>query len=64
MKSFYIFSAISRLDAIGNFLPLGTICMARKIVGGSFLIEGNSDVDEGFDGVVLANYRRSAVMSI
>ena len=64
MKSFCVFSAIGRLDTVGKFLFLGAIGVARVAVRRSFLIQCDSDFDEGFNGMVLAHYCRSAVMRI
>jgi len=63
LGSFILGGAVGRFGAVAEVLLVG-FSMPRISLGGSFLIEGDADVDECFEGMLLTDDCRGAVMGI
>lgn len=63
MGSFSFGGAVGHFGAVAEVLLVG-FGIPRVFLGGSFLVEGDADVDEGFKGVVLTDDCRGAVVRI
>lgn len=61
---FNVGGTVGAFDAVGvRFLVWG-LSVARIMVGGRFLVQGDADVDEVFDGVVMACYGAGFIVSV